>query len=68
MRLNSKSPLVPGGYPVDHEIRGPVHTGVWSHSIFYFHPDNHDHVAVSVNSMSIAIMEIHTSNSYTFSM
>ncbi|MFK7999744.1 MAG: hypothetical protein AB8H86_09110 [Polyangiales bacterium] len=68
LRLSNESPLYPGGYPVEHEIRGPVHTGIWSHSIFLWHPDNRDHVAVNVNSMSIGILELHTSNTYTFSM
>lgn len=68
LRLSSEGPLVSGGYPVEHEYRGPVKTGVWSHSVFYRHPDNSDHIAMAVNSMSIAILEIHTSNSYTFSM
>lgn len=68
LQLGSESPLVPGGYPVEHDVRGPLKPGVWSHGIFYWHPDNRDHIAMAINSMSIGMYEIHTSNSYTFSL
>ncbi|MFT6397468.1 MAG: hypothetical protein ACJAYU_002221 [Bradymonadia bacterium] len=68
LQLSSEGPLVPGGYPVEHDVRGPLKPGVWSHGIFYWHPDNRDHIAMAINSMSIGILEIHTSNTYTFSM
>ena len=68
LRLSSLDTLVPGGHPVDHETRGPLHPGVWSRGRFYWHPDNHDHVAMVIDTMVLGIYEVHTSNSYAFSM
>lgn len=68
LRLSSNSPLVPGGFPQDHGTRGPLSPGTWSRERFYFHPDNHDHIGMVINGMSFGIYEIHTSNSFMFSL
>lgn len=68
LRMSSESPLLPGGYPEDYTIRGPANPGTWSHSMFYWHPDNRDHVAFAINGMSMSMYEIHSGNNYTFSM
>jgi hypothetical protein len=59
---------VPGGHPVAHDIRGPLNPGTWSRERFYFHPDNPDHIGMVINGMSFGIYEIHTSNSFMFSL
>jgi hypothetical protein len=53
---------------VEYEVRGPMHPGVWSRQRFYWHPDNSDHIAVSVNGMGLVIHEIHSGNDYSFSL
>ncbi|HMV66768.1 MAG TPA: putative metal-binding motif-containing protein, partial [Myxococcota bacterium] len=68
LRLSSLDTLVPGGHPVDHETRGPLHPGVWSGERFYWHPDNRDHVAMVINGILVGVYEVHTSNSYIFSL
>jgi hypothetical protein len=68
LQLSSTSPLVPGGHPVAHDTRGPLDPGTWSRERFYFHPDNPDHIGMVINGMSFGIYEIHTSNSFMFSM
>jgi hypothetical protein len=68
LRLSSNDTLVPGGHPVEHETRGPLHPGVWSVGRPYIHPDDPDHLALTVNALAMVIFEIHTSNSYMFSL
>jgi hypothetical protein len=68
LELSSESPLLPGGYPVDYRHLGPTNGGTWSHSMFYWHPDNRDHIAFAINGMSMNVYEIHSGNNYTFSM
>ncbi|MEW5852696.1 MAG: hypothetical protein AB2A00_28180, partial [Myxococcota bacterium] len=68
LQLSSLSPLVPGGYPVEHAPRGPLNPGTWSRQRFAWHPDNRDHIMMMVNSIALTIYELHTSNSYNFSM
>lgn len=68
LRLSSAGPLVPNNNAVDHEARGPLKPGVWSRGTFYWHPDNHDHVAMIIDAMLLGIYEVHTSNSYAFSL
>lgn len=68
LRLSSNDRLVPGGHPVEHETRGPLHPGVWARERFYVHPDNPDHIAMVINGMMMGVYEIHTSNSVTLSL
>ncbi len=68
LQLSSSSPLVPGGHPVLHEVRGPLSPGTWSRQRFIWHPDNHDHVLMMVNSVGLTVYEVHTSNSFTLSL
>jgi hypothetical protein len=53
---------------VDYRHLGPTNGGTWSHSMFYWHPDNRDHIAFAINGMSMNVYEIHSGNNYTFSM
>jgi len=68
LQLSSAGPLIPGGNVVAHDVRGPLRPGVWSRQRFYWHPDNRDHVLMMINSIGLGVYEIHTSNSYMFSM
>jgi hypothetical protein len=68
LQMSSSDPLYPGGHPVAHDQRGPIDPGTWSRERFYWHPDNPDHVNMVVNGMALVTFELHTSNSYIFSM
>jgi hypothetical protein len=68
LQLSTASPLIPGGHPVPHEVRGPLEPGTWSRERFYFRPGNPDHIGMAINGMSFGIYEIHTSNSFMFSL